>query len=374
MINISIKEIETKKDLKAFIKFPMRMYKGVNSYVPPLISFELSTLVKKKNPAFENADAKYWVAKKDDEIVGRIAAIILNEELEKKKLGRFGWIDFIDDLEVSTLLLKTATDWAKSKGASKIHGPMGFTDLDFEGALIDGFEFMATQATIYNEPYYQKHYEYFGLEKAVDWVEQRGQVPSEVSKRLKRIGAICTSRFNLKAVKFKRNKDIKQYAPAVFELLNKSYSDLYGYYPLSKNQIDYYVRQYFEFIRKEFICIVVNEQNDVVGMAITLPSISEALKKAKGALFPFGFAHILRAFYKNEHLDLFLIGVAPEYQKLGAHAIIFDELLNNFIKQGVKTIATGPMLEDNAGVQNLWSEFEAKSIGKIRRRCYTKTI
>lgn len=373
-MNFQISEVISKSDLKAFIKFPFKLYKGVASYVPPLLSFELSTLDPKKNPAFEQANAKYWVVKKDKEIVGRIAGILLHQEFEEKKLVRFGWIDFIDDKKVFTLLMDAVIEWGKNQGAQSLHGPMGFTDLDFEGALIEGFEHTATQATIYNAPYYQKHYEDFGFEKAVDWIEGRGNIPDKTSKKLDRIASICESRFNLKAVKFKKNKDIKQYAPAVFNLLNKSYSHLYGYYPLSSKQIDYYIKQYFDFIKKEFISIIVNDQHEVVGMAIALPSISEALKKANGHLFPFGFIHILKDFNKNTLMDLFLIGVDPEYQKLGAHAIIFNDILSNFIKLGVNQIATGPMLETNNGVMNLWHEFDAEVTGTLRRRCYIKNI
>ena len=247
-MSITISEVTNKKDLKAFIKFPMKMYKGVSSYVPPLMSFELSTLDPKKNPAFENAEAKYWVAKKNDEIVGRIAGILLNQEFEEKKLIRFGWIDFVDDEKVSAALFDTVVEWGQQKGAEGMHGPMGFTDLDFEGALIEGFEFTATQATIYNAPYYQKHYESFGMEKAVDWFEGRGDIPYTTSKKLARVASVCESRFRLKSIKFKRDKDIKKYAPAVFDLLNKSYSNLYGYYALSPKQIEYYIKQYFDFI------------------------------------------------------------------------------------------------------------------------------
>lgn len=371
---LTISEVTSNKDLLRFIRFQKKLYKGDQSYVPPLESFELSTLDSKKNPAFDHANAKYWLVKRGDTIVGRAAGIILEAELKAEGKARFGWIDFEDDQEVSRLLLNTISEWAKNHGASRLHGPMGFTDIDFEGALIEGFENQATQATIYNYPYYQSHYESYGLEKAVDWFEARGTVPGSVSKRLARISSICQSRFELRSLKFKRSKDIKKYAPAVFRLLNKSYSQLYGYYPLSERQIAYYTNQYFGFIRKEFISIIVNKSDDVVGMAISLPSISGGLQKANGRLFPFGFAHILKDFYFNSHLDLFLIGVDPEYQKLGAHAIIFNDLLNAFITKGIKTIATGPMLEENKAVLSLWEEFKDGKTGIIRRRCYIKDI
>jgi len=373
-MKISVEEVKSIGELKAFIKFPMKLFRNEPCYVPPLMSFELSTLDSRKNPAFDHAKARYWVARKGGKIVGRIAGIILDQEFEDKKLARFGWIDFVDDLSVSESLLSKVSDWVKSEGAKQIHGPMGFTDLDFEGTLIEGFDQLATQATIYNFPYYREHFEYFGFTKSVDWIEHRGTIPNHTSKRLKRIASICESRFNIRALKFKRDRDIKKYAPDVFQLLNTAYKDLYGYYKLTESQIEYYVKQYFGFIRKEFVSIIVNENDDVIGTAICLPSISSALQKAKGLLFPFGFIHILRAFKKNAHIDLFLIGVDPEYQKLGANAIIFNDILSNFIKHDVQSIATGPMLEDNMGVQNLWAEFESETTGQVRRRCFIKNI
>lgn len=373
-MTVTIKEVITPKDLKNFIRFQMKLYKGNPSYVPPLMGFELSTLDPKKNPAFEHSKAKYWLAYKNGEIVGRVAGIILDAEIEKEKKARFGWIDFIDDLEVSEILLSTVSEWAKTNHASFLHGPMGFTDIDFEGSMISGFEHLATQATIYNFPYYQSHFENFGFEKAVDWLEGRGTVPDEDSKRLARIAGLCTSKFGIRSLKFKKNSDIKPYAPAVFKLLNKSYSHLYGYYPLTPKQIDYYIKQYFEFIDKDFVSILVNKDEELIGMAITMPSISRALQKAKGSLFPFGFIHLLKELYFGRELDLFLIGVDPEYQKLGAHAIIFNDLMQSFKKRKIKTIATGPMLEENAGVQNLWDEFKSQKTGEVRRRCYIKTL
>ncbi|WP_421872868.1 hypothetical protein [Marinoscillum sp.] len=373
-MSISITEVSSKSDLKAFIKFPMNLYKDVSSYVPPLISFEISTLDPKKNPAFNHAEATYWVARKNDQLVGRIAGIILDQELSDKKLARFGWIDFVDDLEVSAMLLDTVTAWAKSKGATGLHGPLGFTDLDFEGALIDGFEHTATQATIYNAPYYQKHYEAFGFEKAVDWTETRGVIPPDVPEKLKRGAAMSKERYGFRSVTFKKKKELLKYATRVFELINRTYSNLYGYYELSPAQIDYYIKQYFDFVKLELISLIVNEEDEVVAMAITLPSISEALKKAKGSLFPFGFIHVLKAFNTIDQMDLFLIAVDQKYQKSGVHAIIFEDLHTMFNQFGAKTFATGPMLEGNRGVQNLWTIFSAEVTATIRRRCYIKTI
>ncbi|MEO9482419.1 MAG: hypothetical protein ABJG47_03195 [Ekhidna sp.] len=370
-MSLEIKEIVSKKELKQFIKFPFKLYKGNPNYVTPLIEFEMSTLLKDKNPAFDHSEAKYWVAQKGGEIVGRIAAIVLEQELKEKSLARFGWIDFIDDEEVSKLLLETAKAWAESKGAKAIHGPMGFTDLDFEGALVEGFDELATQATIYNHSYYIEHYKAWGLDVAASWVELRGKAPSKNPEKVNRAVRIIEERFKVKVKEFKNTKEILKYAPGVFEVLNNAYSDLYGYYPLTPKQIDYYVEQYFGFIRKEFVCIIVNETDEVVGFALTLPSLSKAFQKAKGSLFPFGFIHVLKSFYFNDLADLFLIGVKPEYQKLGIHALIYDYLQKIYEAKGIKYMASGPMLESNKNVLNTWSEFDI-DVGKIKRSCFIK--
>lgn len=374
-MTISIREVHSKKELKQFIRFPFSLYKNCQEYVPPIINFELSTLLREKNPAFDHCDAKYWVAERDGEIVGRIAGIVHNQELKDKKMARFGWIDFIDDKKVSKSLIDTVCNWGQSKGANQLHGPLGFTDLDFEGSLISGFDQMATQGTIYNYPYYHTHYEELAFEKAIDWEEVRAFIPNEMPMRMARTASFVESRFGIHVKKFKRNKEMIKYAPDVFRVLNETYSQLYGYYPLTKNQIDYYVKLYFGFIRRDFVSLVLNKEENVVAMAISLPSLSKAFKKAKGSLFPLGFLHVLRDFRKNEHIDLFLIAVSPEYQKLGASAILFNDLMSNYIKKGVKYVSTGPMLEENQAVLNLWNEFgDQMDNVNIRRRCYVKEI
>lgn len=374
-MKLEIQELSTKKELISFVKFPFSLYNGNANYVPPLMEFELSTFLKDKNPAYEHSQAKFWVVKKDGEIAGRIAGIALDQELKEKSLVRFGWLDFIDDPSVSLLLFDTAMQWAQEIGATSIHGPMGFTDLDFEGLLVSGFDELATQAAIYNYPYYQQHLENLGFEKAVDWVEVRSAVPPEVPRRIKRAASLVNSRFKLEVKKFTRSKDMLKYAPGVFEVLNEAYSDLYGYFPLTAKQIKYYVDQYFGFVRKEFVTIIVDKDDEVVAMAITVPSLSKALQKARGKLYPLGFLHVLKAFYSNKHVDLFLIGVKPEYQKLGANALIFNELTKTYIEKGVKYVSTGQMLADNHGVLNQWDDFkDYLDPMKIRRRCFIKTF
>lgn len=374
-MTLTVRPVLSRKELIPFIRFPFSLYKGNPYYVPPIIDFELSTLQSDRNPAFEHCEAAFWVVEKNNEVVGRIAAIIHQVELKEDKKARFGWVDFIDDETVSQLLFETAETWAVGKGASYLHGPLGFSDLDFEGALVSGFDQLATQATIYNHPYYIAHYERLGFAKSCDWVEVRGKVPTEIPKRLARTAGIVGSRFKLNVKKFKKTKEVLPYASGIFNVLNKAYGNLYGYHPLTEKQIAYYTKQYFDFIKIEFVIVIVNENDEVVAFAISLPSLSLAFQKAKGKLFPFGFIHVLRAFKNYNDVDMFLIGVLPEYQKLGANVLIFHEMMSNYIKFGVKRIATGPMMEDNRGVLNLWSDYkEFLDEVNIRRRCFQKPI
>ena len=372
---IEIREVKSAKDLLEFIKFPFRLYKNHPYWVPPLVQFEESTLNSSKNPAFEYCEARYWLAEADGETVGRIAAIIHGVEAKEKKLLRFGWIDFIDNREVSKRLIEVAEKWAREKGLSGIHGPLGFTDLDFEGTLIEGFDQLATQATIYNYAYYKDHFEALGFEKACDWLEGRGMVPREVPRRLRRSAEIISGRFKFKVKEFRSNKELLSYAPAIFQILNESYVNLYGYYPLTQSQMNYYIKQYFGLVRKEYVSVIVNEQEEAIGFAICFPSFSRAFQKARGSLFPVGFLHILKDFYFNKTLDMFLIGVKPEYQKLGVNVLIFESMWNNFIKTGATHLVTGPMLEDNFGVLNLWNEYVSEQNKVyIRRRCFINKI
>ena len=249
-MSLEIHEIQTKKELISFIKFPFSLYKDNKYYVPPLIDFELGTLRKDKNPAFENADAAYWVVKKEGKIVGRIAGIKIDQELEEESLIRFGWIDFIDDIEVTKMLFDKLAEWGKKLGAKAFHGPLGFTDLDFEGALESGYDQQPTQATIYNYPYYIDHFKQLGFEASATWKEFRAFVPKEVPRRIARSAQLVGKRFNFELKKFKKAKEILKYAPGVFDILNKSYSHLYGYHPLTEKQIQYYIDLYFGFNKK----------------------------------------------------------------------------------------------------------------------------
>ncbi len=369
------KKVETKKDLNAFIKYPFKLYKDNDNWVPPLLMDERTVLSPKKNPAFDHSKASLWLALDEhEEIVGRVAGIVHNAEAEEEGLVRFGWLDFIDDEAVSKLLIDTVSEWGISQGLKGIHGPLGFTDMDFEGMLVEGFDTPGTIATIYNYPYYPEHLEKLGFEKSTDWVELRSTVPSEEPKRVIRRGDIVESRFQFKSLKFNSKKEAKKYGHELFEVLNKAYAELYGFHQLTEKQIQFYIAQYLGFVVTDLLSIVVNKEGRVVGFAITMPSFTKAFQKAKGRLFPFGFIHILRALKKNDTADMYLIGVLPEYQKFGVTAIIFRDLIKAFMKRGIKTALTNQMLESNQNVLTQFNEFQADSEIYKRRRCYKKSI
>lgn len=368
----SVRKIEGKSDLKKFIKFPFSIFKGNDCWVPPLMMDELTVFNEKKNPAFQHAESAYWMAYKDGQPVGRIAGIVVEQEAREEQLARFGWIDFVDDPEVTKLLLQTVEDWAKEKGLKGVQGPMGFTDMDFEGLLVEGFDQPGTIATIYNHAYYPNHLENLGYEKSVDWIQLISEVPDEVPKRLARRAEIIENRFKFKSLKFKSKKEAKKYGKELFEVLNKSYADLFGFHPLTADQIQFYIEQYLGFVVTDFLSMVVNEHGDLVGFAVTMPSLSKAFQKAKGQVLPFGVFHILKAMKKNDRVDMYLIGVLPEYQMHGVTAIIFRDLIQAYIDKGIKTTITNQMLESNQKVLAQFNEFNSEVYQ--RRRCYKKVF
>ncbi|MFT7028917.1 MAG: hypothetical protein ACJA2C_000296 [Marinoscillum sp.] len=373
-MSVEIKELHTKKELKSFVRFQWGLYKGVDPFVPPILELEMSTLSSDKNPGFEHNKARFWLAYQNGKAVGRIAGILHGEESIKEKKIRFGWIDFIDDLEVSSALIEVVNDWGKEVGLTTIHGPMGFTDLDFEGVLISGFNQISTQATLYNYPYYQTHFEKIGFTKAVDWVETRIKVPLGIGGQLERSAQLVEKRYGFHSITFKSGKEILKYADSVFKLLNDSYSHLYGYYPLSENQIKYFIEAYFGFVQKDMVALVVDDQDEVIGFAITFPSLSKAFKKAGGHMYPFGFLHVLKAFYFNDTLDFFLVAAKKELHKKGLHALLWNSIYKALMKHNIKYIFSGQMLEDNLNVNNLLTKYESAMDEEIRRRCFTRSI
>ncbi len=374
MSKIQIKEVKSKSDLNKFIAFPDKLYKDNKYRVPQLHNFEKSTLSKKTNPAFDFCEARYWLAYKDGKIVGRIAGILntKSNEIWNEKYMRFGWIDFIDDIEVSSALIKTVENWAKDKGLTAVHGPLGFTDMDLEGMLVEGFNEIGTQATLYNYPYYPKHLEQLGYAKDVDWIQHEITIPKEVPERVKRITDLVMKKYNLHILDAKKPKDVLPYAKKMFNTLNEAFSHLYGYVPLTDKQIEKYTKDYFSIIDTKYICFVLNEEDDVVGFGISVLSLSKALQKAKGKLFPFGFIHILKALKKNDTVDMLLQGVKPDYIKKGVAAIFYNKLMQAYIDNGIKTAITSHILEGNKNSHQMFDAYETRQ--HLRRRIYIKHL
>jgi hypothetical protein len=375
-MSVIIKEVSNKKDLKAFIQFNIDLYKDNPYHVPGLIDDDLTTLSREKNPAFEVCDAIYFLAYKDGKIVGRIAGIInrKSNEVWDQKQARFGFVDFIDDSEVSNALFDAVEKWAKEQDMKALHGPMGFTDLDHEGMLIEGFDQLGTLSTIYNHPYYPEHLMRLGFNKDQDWHEFKIYIPDAVPDKHLRIGEIVKQKYGLKVLKFTKRKDIWPYAHRIFETLNEAFKPLYGFAPLTEKQIEFYVNSYIPMVRLDMITIVVREEdNAVVGFGISLPSLSLALKKAKGKLFPFGFIHLLKAMKsKPRVIDLYIMGVLPEYQKKGVNALLFNDLIPVYRSLGVEYAESNPELETNSAVQAQWDYFKREH--HKTRRAFIKEL
>jgi GNAT superfamily N-acetyltransferase len=341
-----------------------------------LIEEEMMTLDKKKNPAFELCDAIYFLAYKEGRLVGRIAGMVnrRSNEVWNQKYARFGFVDFIDDAEVVDALFAAVEKWAKEQGMDHLHGPLGFTDMDHEGMLVDGFDQLGTMATIYNYPYYPKHMERLGFGKDQDWYEFKIYIPKEVPEKHLRIGEIVKKKYGLKTLKFKRRKDIWPYAYKIFDTLNYAFGPLYGFAPLTEKQIEYYVNQYIPMIRLDMVTVVIQEATDrVVGFGISLPNLSHALKKAKGHMFPFGFIPLLKALKtKPKVVDLYLMGVLPEFQNKGVNALIFNDLIPVYNALGTEYAESNPELELNSAVQAQWDYFER--VHHKTRRAFIKEL
>lgn len=360
---VTIKPVETRKELKTFARFANKMYKGNKYYVPALVMDELNTLDKTKNAAFEFCEAEYYLAYKEGKLVGRVAAIVNHKANEawKVKQVRYGWFDFIDDIEVSSALLDAVISFGKSRGMTQIVGPLGFTDFDPEGMLVDGFDRISTLALIYNHPYYPEHMKKLGYTKETGWVEYRLTIPEEVPERLERLSEVVLNRYNLKLIK-KTSSQIKKenYGQKVFNLINQTYCKLYGYSLLSEKQIDAYVDQYLGFVDARMLSFVEDENGDLIGLGLTIPSLAEALQKCRGELFPLGWWQLLKTMYikRPDTLEMLLIGVRPDYQNKGVPTLIFTDLIKIANSLGFRYGETNANLETNTAVQALWEPFE----------------
>ena len=373
---IEIRKIDTKGGLKKFVKWGIDLYKGNECFVPPLVMDDVNTLDPHNNPAFDFCESIYFMAYDDGKPVGRIAGIINNVVNEKtgKKTLRFGWVDFIDDTRVSEALFRAVEVWGRSKGMEEIVGPLGFSDMDPEGMLVEGFDQEGTMATIYNYPYYPKHLEAMGFEKEADWVEFRMTVPDGIPERYQRISDIIKRKYELSTPKYTSAKKlVKDYGQEIFQLINEAYSELYGYSPLTPRQINRYISMYIPVLRLDNISLIVDKDKKLIGVGIAMPSMSKALIKCRGRMFPFGWIHLLKALRgQNDVVDLLLVAVKPEYQSKGVNSLLFTDLIPCFIKNGYKFAESNPELELNQKVQSQWGYFETRQ--HKRRRAYRKSL
>lgn len=374
---IEIKRIEAKKNqLRKFTKFQIDLYSGNEYYVPPLVMDDVNSLLPEKNPAFDFCESIYFMAYRDGKPVGRIAGII-NRQVNEKSHSRdcrFGFMDFIDDREVSAALFKALTSWAKEKGMNRLIGPLGFTDMDREGVLIEGFDELSTMATNYNYPYYAEHLEAIGFKKDSDWVEFLLKVPEKIPERFDRIATLVRKKYNLHVKKFTSRQEAKrQYGHALFHLINEAYKNLYQYSKLTEKQIEYYIDYYLGLLNLDLVTFVVNSHGKLVGVGISMPSMSRGLQKSRGKFLPFGWYHLLKGLkWKNDRVDLLLVAVHPDYQNKGVNALLFQDLVPQYIKYGYIYAESNPEMETNSKVQSQWELFEPRQ--HRRRRSYAKKI
>lgn len=362
-MSVLIRKVESRKDLKTFVRFANKLYKGNKYYVPSMPFDDLNTLTPETNGAFEFSEAEYYLAYKDDVVVGRVAAIInhkANESWQVKQV-RFGWFDFIDDMEVSGALLDAVKSFGKRHGMTQIVGPLGFTDFDPEGMLVEGFDRVSTMALIYNHPYYPEHMKKHGYVKETGWVEYRITIPEEISESHRQLCDVVTQRYGLKVRKLTRRQIKKlDYGRKLFKLINETYCVLYGYSLLSDRQIAQYVDLYLSLVDARMLSFVEDADGELIAAGITIPSLSEALQKCNGEIFPFGWWHLLKAMFlkKSDTLDLLLIGVRPDYQNRGVPVLVFCDLIKTFNEMGFRYAETNANLESNHKIQALWSSFE----------------
>lgn len=353
-MSVQVKTVVAKRDLKAFIAVPFDIYKANPYWVPPLIGEELKNFDKVHNPAFKNADSRLFIAYKNGKPVGRIAAIIssaANGKYKTKNL-RFGWFDTIDDYEVADALFKVVEKWGKELGMNTLTGPHGFSDLDPEGMLVEGFDHLPTIAVIYNHPYYPVYAEKYGFKKDVDYLEFLCEIPGpELLEKLLRIADRIKERSSFKILEFKNKKELSARGRAVFHLLNEAFENIYGSVPLTEEQINYYIKKYFSYVDKDLIKVAANKDGEVIGFVITIPNLSKPFQKAKGKLLPFGWYHILKGLFSREILDLYLVGVSEKYRGLGVDLLMVTELARAAVTKGFKLTQSNVILEKNLKAQ-----------------------
>lgn len=365
-----------KSDIRKYVRFGIELYANNPCYVPPLVFDEINTFLPKKNPAYDFCESQSFLALRDNVVAGRITGII-NRAVNKKtgqNIVRFGFVDFIDDAEVVDALFHAVEEWGANQGMTEIVGPLGFTDLDPEGMLIEGFDEMGTMATIYNYPYYRTHMERMGFAKDTDWIEFRMTVPDKVPDKYMRIASIVERKFELHVVELKSRKWVKEtYGRAIFELINEAYADLYGFVALTDRQIEYYIDMYLGMLRLDDVALIADKDDRLVGVGISMPSLSAALRKSGGRLFPTGWYHLLKAIKGGaDVVDLLLVAIKPEYQGKGVNALLFSHLIPAYIANGYKFAESNVELEDNENVQKQWEYFERRQ--HRRRRAWKKDL
>ena len=374
---ITIKEVKTKRDLRRFVQFGIDLYEGNNCYCPPIIFDEMNTFSPSGNPALDVCDFIVYMAYRNDKIVGRIVGIVnhrANEAWNVKKC-RFGWFECIDDYEVFKALLDAVAEWGRSKGMACLNGPVGFTDFDHQGLLLEGFDYNAPMASLYTHPYYIAHYERYGLRKEADWIEYQLCPPKEAPERMRRVAKLVSERYGLRVVKVKSVRELKKrYGYSYFDVIDAAYQKLYNFQPLTDKQKQYYCKMYFPLLNFDFVTMVANDKDEIVAVGLGMPSLSDALRKCKGRLFPFGWYHLLKALKakKMTDFDLLMIAVRPDYQDKGVNALLFDDMTPYFQKYGIERVETTAILETNA--KSLANFIIFDHIQHKRRRAFIKAI
>lgn len=374
---LEIREINSRRELKQFIEFANELYSDCPYYCPPLFFDEMNCFDPKHNPALEVCEYQLWMAYRDGKAVGRIAGLINRRANEKwnYKHVRFGWFDFIDDQEVSKALLDVVVAWGKARGMDALNGPVGFTDFDHEGLLLEGYEYLAPMASLYNYPYYVKHMEAYGLVKEADWIELQVYPPQGCPERLDRIAEIVKQRSHVRVDKVKNSRElVRKYGIQYMDVIDEAYQKLYNFQPMTDKQKNYYKNMYFPILNFDFVTLVVNEKDEIVGVGLGMPDISNALRKCRGHLFPFGWYHILKAL-KAKHMDVFnllLIAVRPDYQNTGVNALFFQDQIPRMNRYGIKILETTSILETNTKNISNFTQFDHKQ--HKRRRAYIKSI
>ena len=374
---IEVREIHTKRELEKFIEFANELYKDCPYYCPPLFFDEMNCFNPKTNPALDVCEYQLWMAYRDNQPVGRVAGIInrrANEKWNVKKV-RFGWFDFIDDTEVSKALLDTVAEWGKARGMNALNGPVGFTDFDHEGLLIDGFDYPAVMASLYNYPYYVRHIEAYGMEKEADWIELQVFPPEKCPDRIERLSEMVKQRYHVHVVKVKNSRElVKRFGIEYMDVIDAAYQKLYNFQPMTIEQKNYYKDMYFQFLNFDFVTLVVNEKEELVGVGLGMPDISPALRKCGGKLLPFGWYHLLKAL-KAKHMESFsflLIAVRPDYQDKGINALFLQDQIPLINQYGIRKLETTSMLETNTKVLSFFTQFEHKQ--HKRHRAYIKAL